>query len=217
MLLDTYCNKGRNYFSGARRDFISALPRDPAASILEIGCGTGDTGALALAQHCCSRYCAVELMPAAAAEARTKVTEVVSGDVERVDLPWTAGSFDALLMSEVLEHLVDPWAVLRRLRALMKPGAVVFSSSPNVSHHSVIRMLLRGSWRLTEVGIMDRTHLRWFTPRSYRELFEMTGYRVDSVESVSRLRWKARLASSLMMGRARYLFWSQINLKGHCA
>ena len=140
-LADAYRSKESGYFSGARSDFVTALPRNPGAWILEIGCGNGDTGSLALAQGRCSRYCGVELVAAAAAEARSKISEVVVGDVEHVALPWAEGSFDALIMSEVLEHLGDPWALLRRLRPLMKPGALVFASSPNVSHHSVIRML----------------------------------------------------------------------------
>ena len=106
----------------ARDDYVAALPDDPEASILEIGCSNGATGALALARGKCRRYCGVELFPEPAAAARERLTEVVEGDVEQLELPWPAQSFDALILSEVLEHLRDPWAVLERLRPLLRPG-----------------------------------------------------------------------------------------------
>jgi 2-polyprenyl-3-methyl-5-hydroxy-6-metoxy-1,4-benzoquinol methylase len=102
---------------------------------------------MALASGKCQAYCGVELFDRAAAIASQTLTQVVVGDVEKVELPWKPTSFDALIMSEVLEHLVDPWAALRRLRPLLKPGAMVFASSPNASHYEVILMLLRGDWR----------------------------------------------------------------------
>jgi 2-polyprenyl-3-methyl-5-hydroxy-6-metoxy-1,4-benzoquinol methylase len=116
-------------------------------------------------------------------------------------------------MSEVLEHLRDPWETLRKLRPLLKPGAIVLASSPNVSHYHIIAMLLRGEWNLTDVGVMDRTHLRWFTPKTYQEMFESTGYEVEFVRALVIPGWKARLANHLTGGRFRHLFVGQINLK----
>ena len=105
----------------------------------------------------------------------------MDGDVEQVELPWPAESFDALILSEVLEHLRDPWAVLERLRPLLRPGALVFASTPNVAHREIIVMLLRGRWELRSYGPLDATHLRWFTPSSLRRAFEEAGFVVDSV------------------------------------
>jgi 2-polyprenyl-3-methyl-5-hydroxy-6-metoxy-1,4-benzoquinol methylase len=131
-------------------------------------------------------------------------------------LPWDENWFDALILSEVIEHLVDPWSVLRKIRPLMKSGARVFASSPNVSHFSVLRMLWRGDWTLEDSGLMDRTHLRWFTPRSYRELFESTGYRVDSVRELAPFGRKARFVNKVTFGRWRHLLTYQIDLRAHC-
>lgn len=191
-LFEAYHAKDKYYFAGARCDYVSELPSDANARILEIGCGKGDTGALALSEGKCARYCAVEVYGPAAEIARGKITEVITGDVENVKLPWLSQSFDALILSEVLEHLVDPWAVLRKLRPLMKPGALVFASTPNISHYNVVVMLLRGQWRLFDKGVMDRTHLRWFTPQTFWEMFESCGYRVHQVRPVSPLRLKGK-------------------------
>ena len=118
-----YDAKESSYFGMARADYVAALPDSSEASILEIGCSNGGTGELALAEGKCGRYCGVELIAEAAAVARERLTEVVQGDIEQLELPWPANSFDALILSEVLEHLRDPWAVLQHLRPLLRPGA----------------------------------------------------------------------------------------------
>jgi 2-polyprenyl-3-methyl-5-hydroxy-6-metoxy-1,4-benzoquinol methylase len=212
-----YGAKDNRYFAGARSDYVSLLPCNPSARILEIGCGNGDTGALALAEGKCGWYCGIELCERAADDARKKLSEVLTGDVERMTLPWADEFFDALIISEVLEHLVDPWEVLRKIHPMMKNGAMVFSSSPNVSHYSVIRMLLKGQWSLADKGIMDRTHLRWFTFATYRQMFEEAGYAVGQVAPLCELGPRARLLNSLTRGRFRHLFAQQISLIGHRA
>ncbi len=209
----SYDVKAGSYFEGARKDFVDELPDDPHAHILEIGCSNGNTGALALAMGKCERYAGVEIHRAAALVAREKLSEVLIGDIERIDLPWEQQSFDALILSEVLEHLVDPWKVLLRLHSYLKPGALVLASSPNVSHHRIIRMLLRGEWNLTDDGIMDRTHLRWFTPKSFAQMFEDCGYQVDKVEPMSPFRFQTRFQIALLFGRAKHLFVKQMKLR----
>jgi 2-polyprenyl-3-methyl-5-hydroxy-6-metoxy-1,4-benzoquinol methylase len=210
-----YAAKPHGYFLGARADFISELPVNLQARILEIGCGEGGTGSLALEQRRCGTYCGVELFPSAADKAKDRISEVVVGNIEETDLPWPGEHFDVLILSEILEHLVDPWTVLKKLHPLLKPGARVFASSPNVANYRIIRMLMRGEWNLTDMGLMDRTHLRWFTPRSYRDLFESCGYAVDSVGQVGTLSSKAKVLSLMSFGRLRHLFITQLNLRAH--
>jgi 2-polyprenyl-3-methyl-5-hydroxy-6-metoxy-1,4-benzoquinol methylase len=211
-----YSAKRLTYFTNARHDYVSELPVNANAKILEIGCGGGETGALALLERKCGSYYGVEMCQVVAEMARERLTEVLVGDIERLDPPWNADTFDALILSEVLEHLSDPWATLRKLLPTLKSGGLVFASSPNISHYSVIAMLLRGEWTLTDIGVMDRTHLRWFTPKTYREMFELCGYCVDAVREHRPLTKKAKALSALSFGRYRYLFMSQIDLRAHC-
>lgn len=210
-----YDLKDASYFAMARDDYVAALPDDPSASILEIGCSNGATGALALARGKCARYCGVELFPEPAAAARDRLTEVVEGDVEALELPWPPASFDALILSEVLEHLRDPWAVLERVRPLLRPGACVFASTPNAAHREIIWMLLRGRWDLRSYGPLDATHLRWFTPSSFRTAFEQSGYVVDSAGPLGPLGRGSQIVDRLLGGRARYLWHRQIDLRAH--
>jgi 2-polyprenyl-3-methyl-5-hydroxy-6-metoxy-1,4-benzoquinol methylase len=210
-----YDLKDTSYFAMAREDYVAALPDSEEASILEVGCSNGATGALALEQRKCVRYCGVELFEGPAAAARARLTEVVQGDVEEIELPWPPESFDALILSEVLEHLRDPWAVLARLRDLLRPGALVFASTPNVAHREIILMLLRGRWELRSYGALDATHLRWFTPSSLRAAFEAAGYVVDSVGPLGPLGPGSRIVDRALRGHARHLWHRQIDLRAH--
>ena len=209
-----YDQKPATYYSGPRNDFLAVLPENPNAEILEIGCGDGSMGALALAQKKCGRYVGIELFKPAAEIARSKLTSVLVGDVETLDFPWAEQTFDALIMSEVLEHLIDPWRLLRRLYPLLKNGALVLASSPNVSQHRVIKSLLLGGWELTDSGVMDRTHLRWFTPQSYRDMFDQSGFDVIDVSPVVPFGMRVRLLNRLTGRYFEHLFIRQINLKG---
>jgi SAM-dependent methyltransferase len=205
-----YSSKGDGYFTGERRDLIDRLDPDPDRAILEIGCGDGATGAYAKRTGKCGRYVGIELFPRAAESAAGVLDEVHVGDIERIPLPFAAGAFDVLIASEVLEHLVDPWAVLRRLQAVLRSGAVVFASSPNIAHRSTFKMLLAGRWDLDPDGRMDRTHLRWFTPITYAEMFRSCGYDVRKVEALVRPGPRARLFNVLTANRFAHLFMSQI-------
>ena len=170
-----YTGKAADYFAGARDDMVALLTTDKAAHVLEVGCGNGATGTLALAAGKAGRYTGIELMAAAADAARARLSEVIIGNVETLKLDHLHGQCDALIMSEVIEHLENPWECLKALVPCLRPGGQIIASSPNVSHHSLIRSLVAGRFDYTQEGIMDRTHLRWFTPRSYRALFETSG------------------------------------------
>lgn len=210
-----YASKPQGYFEGARPDYVSELPFNPQARILEIGCSEGRTGALALQQQKCGTYFGVEMSESAAEKAKQRISEVVVGNIEEMNLPWPPEYFDVLVLSEVLEHLVEPWAVLKKIRPLIKPRGRVFASSPNVSHHKIVRMLIRGEWDLTDIGPMDRTHVRWFTPGSYQHLFESCGYIVDSIGQVGNESLKGRVLAALSFGRLRHLSICQLDLRAH--
>ena len=213
-LIEAYERKSSSYFSGARTDFVRQLPRDSAAAILEVGCGTGATGALALARGRAGRYVGVELMETAAAQAREVLSEVRTGDVERMQLDWPPATFDALILSEVLEHLVDPARTLEKLARVVRPGGLVLASSPNVSHWRVIMELVRGRFDLADQGVFDRTHLRWFTPESFARMFRVAGFNVVRVEPVTAYSPRVQMLSRATGGRFDHLFMTQISLVG---
>ncbi len=210
-----YEKKARGYFDRARVDYVHRLPLDPTASVLEIGCGTGATGALALKRGRAGRYVGVELFESAAEAAREVLSEVVVGDVEQLEFDWQPAAFDALILSEVLEHLREPWGVLHKLSRFVRPGGLVLASSPNVAHWRVIRELVLGRFPLADKGVFDRTHMRWFTPESFVAMFNEAGFTVDRMRPVAPFSPKPRAFSMLTGHRWDHLFMTQISIEGH--
>jgi 2-polyprenyl-3-methyl-5-hydroxy-6-metoxy-1,4-benzoquinol methylase len=209
-----YAEKPAAYFGGARLDIVALLNTNSKSAILELGCGMGGTGAAALAAGKAGRYVGIELDKSAAAVASATLSDVLVGDVTSMDLHAFDGTFDALIISEVLEHLTDPWTTLGRLVACLKPGGVVFASSPNVSHRRIVMRLLKGQFDYTEDGAMDRTHLRWFTPRTFQRMFEDAGIEITHIGPLVPMRWKARLIDQMTAGCLRHLFMPQIMVSG---
>lgn len=90
--------------------------------------------------------------------------------------------FDAIVFNDVLEHLVDPWSALRESKSFLTDGGMVIASIPNVRHYSVIKpLVVSGRFEYQDAGLLDRTHLRFFTFTSSVDLFESTGFRVTHV------------------------------------
>ena len=207
-----YAAKSDGYFAGARADFVALLPDDRKARILEIGCGSGDTARLVRSAGKCARYVGVELFPDAAARARDAIDDVIVGDVEAMAFNWDAGAFDALILSEVLEHLREPWSLVARLAPHVRRGGLVMASSPNAAHWRVLRTLARGDFPRHDQGVFDRTHLRWFTPRTFRALFEDAGFQVRRLAPVTPFSARTRALSRLSAGRLDHLFMTQISV-----
>ena len=168
--------KPGGYYSNSRPDLVADLPR-PLGSVLDVGCGEGAVGRL-LRSEGAERLTGIEIDPAAAQVAREVYDEVAEGAVEDV-LPTLGGPFDAILCYDVLEHLVDPSAVLARLRTLAAPGGHLHVSVPNARHFSLVKdLVVRGTFGYTDWGHRDNTHLRWFTRRDIVAAVEAAGWNV---------------------------------------
>jgi methionine biosynthesis protein MetW len=149
----------------------------PAGSrVLDVGCGAGVLARM-LADKCGAEFVGIEPDPARAARARERSLEVHLGSLTD-EIVREIGSFDIVLFADVLEHLPNPQSVLLLSRSALKPRGAVIVSVPNVAHWSVRLSLLRGIFKYRESGIMDATHLRWFTGDSIRSLLTSSGFRV---------------------------------------
>lgn len=146
------------------------LPDDGV--VLDVGCASG--GLLAALGERAGRREGIEVDHAAAARAEQFADAVHVGSIEDLDLP--ADTFDVVVLGDVLEHLVDPAAALARIRPLLRAGGCVVVSLPNVGHWSVRWGLLRGRWEYRPTGILDDTHLRFFTWESGSQLLTSSGY-----------------------------------------
>lgn len=175
---------GSDYFNHVRQDISPLLP-EFADHVLEVGCGIGSTLAWLKQSGRCGTSVGVELDPAAAESAREVVDEIYCGNAETIDLG--SHRFDLVLLLDVLEHLVDPWRFLERLRKKhLQPGAMVIASIPNIRNYRVIKALVfRGEFNYQDAGILDRTHLRFFTRSSAMKLMSTGGMHIEAIRDVT--------------------------------
>ncbi|CCQ91484.1 hypothetical protein NITGR_710006 [Nitrospina gracilis 3/211] len=169
-----------DYYRNVRRDLLHLMPLE-ARSVLEVGCGAGHTGR-AIKERQGAFVVGVEVNPIAAKEACRQLDRVVEGSIEHMELPFDEKQFDCILFADVLEHLVDPAQVLRKLLPYLGENGVVVASIPNIQYHGILNQLGEGNWTYEDEGILDRTHLRFFTLKEIRKLFAETGYEVQVVE-----------------------------------
>lgn len=162
-----------------RPECLDMIQRPPTLAI-DIGCGSGGVGhALRQRYPGCGLW-GCEFDASAAQLARQHFDTVVEQDVETVDFAalGLAQPFDLVCLFDVLEHLVNPWQLLNGLRRIMAADAQVLVSLPNASNLPLLYDALRGHWRYTSWGLLDFTHLRFFTDFDARKMFYQTGFRV---------------------------------------
>jgi SAM-dependent methyltransferase len=189
-----------NYYIQSRPEVAELVPAD-CWRVLDVGCAEGQLGRLlrARAHH----VTGIELIPEAAECARRWLDQVVTADVEADDFPFPDAAFDAIIFADVLEHLIDPWRILREAARLLAPGGRVIASIPNLQNLDVLRRLARGRWEYRSRGITDFGHLRFFTLRTIRQLFAQAELSVIHVGHRYRPSWLRRLACWLTAGKAR--------------
>jgi 2-polyprenyl-3-methyl-5-hydroxy-6-metoxy-1,4-benzoquinol methylase len=176
--------KPDQYFSQLRPEMAAFVPQT-AKRILDVGCGEGIFGNH-LKETLGAEVWGVELIPSVADTARQRLDQVVCGDVLQRLEQLKDGYFDCAICNDVLEHLVDPYRVLLAIKQKLAPGGVVVCSIPNIRFFRYLfKLVMHGEWRYEEGGILDKTHLRFFTKKSIREMFESLGYRILRLEGIN--------------------------------
>lgn len=119
----------------------------------------------------------IEFVSDACEEAKRRLDNIYQGSAEDADLISNLGSYDCIICADVLEHLTDPWTTLTLLRDHLRKNGRLVCSIPNIRYFKVIlKLLLFGDWKYQEAGIMDKTHLRFFTRKSIELMFKQSGY-----------------------------------------
>jgi 2-polyprenyl-3-methyl-5-hydroxy-6-metoxy-1,4-benzoquinol methylase len=202
-----------DYFARPRPQMIPFVPPD-ARRILDVGCGAGAFGS-GLREVWESRnqeleIWGVELDQDAADRAAQQLDRVLCGDAVQVVAGLPAAHFDCVLLNDILEHLVEPQTLLQRLGPLLAPAGRLVTSIPNVRYFDNVRdLVVHGRWDYTDEGILDRTHLRFFTRSTIRRLLETSGYRVETMAGINPTgSLQFRLVNLITLGRwsdMRYL------------
>jgi methionine biosynthesis protein MetW len=155
------------------------------ARVLDVGCGTGSVSEI-VRDTCRAYIVGVEPDANRVERAVSRGLEVHAGYLSP-ELIREIGSFDVVLFADILEHLSNPHAMLLMCREALKPGGAVVVSVPNIAHWSVRVDLVRGKFRYQDCGIMDATHLRWFTAASARSLIASAGFKVTTYRATAGL------------------------------
>jgi predicted TPR repeat methyltransferase len=150
-----------------------------------LGCGYGVISRqLKLAQNC--SVVGIEYDEQSAAHARPWLEQLIVADLDRSDwLSGISGKFEAILAADVIEHLRDPAALLHHLRGLLAEDGALILSVPNLGHAGVIAELLCGRFEYKETGILDETHLRFYTWQTVEAQLNSVGFEVTHREPVN--------------------------------
>ncbi|NJL61975.1 MAG: methyltransferase domain-containing protein [Methylacidiphilales bacterium] len=155
---------------------------DSGKRVVDFGCATGYFAQLLMSKGC--KVTGVEINPDAAKSAEEYCEEVIVADLDFVSIPdiLKHEHFDVAIFGDVLEHLRNPWQVLRDVKQILKQDGYIVASIPNMAHGAIRLALLQGRFDYMELGILDNTHLRFFTRESVENLFEDSGYLINLIE-----------------------------------
>ena len=190
------------YHTRPRREMIPFVPVS-AGSVLDIGCGGGAFGAGLKAAREGLEVWGIEADANAATRAGEVLDRVITGLAPAALAELGGRRFDCVVMNDVVEHMLEPEELLQAVRPHLAPGGCLVASIPNIRHHATVAdLVLRGRWDYVDEGILDRTHLRFFTRASMVEMLERCGYRVSGATGINRTGSRVfRLFNLLTLGR----------------
>lgn len=182
-----YKNKPSGYYDNIRFEMLKYLPQD-AKKVIEVGCGNGCFSE-EIKKRNNAEVWGIELMEEEAAIASKVLDKVFAGECEKHIDSLPDNYFDAIYFNDVLEHLVDPYSVLKKIKSKLAPNGVLISSIPNVRYHNTfMKLLIKKDWKYESYGVMDFTHLRFFTEKSIIRMYEESGYTIKVSEGINKSR-----------------------------
>lgn len=177
-----YETKATEYFGYPRFEMLPFVPAH-CRRVLDVGCADGTFGE-GLKKSRGLEVWGVEPTKSAAAKAKTRLDVVIEDTFDRrAALP--PGTFDCIFFNDVLEHMLAPESALRYARDLLAPGGVVVASIPNIrSFPTFWRLMIHARWDYQDAGVLDRTHLRFFTKSTIVDMFEREGFVLETVSGI---------------------------------
>ncbi len=171
------------YYEFSRPE-VQAMVAPEAGVILDVGCASGRMAG-EIKSKLKAEVWGIEPVAEVARRAARILDRVIAAPVEEAIAELPDEYFDCIIFADVLEHLQNPDQVLRDIKAKLKPTGQIVASIPNVRHWSVVKDLLEGRWEYADAGILDRSHLRFFTRQSVLNLFKRTGFHILDMQATS--------------------------------
>lgn len=196
---EMYVTKHTEYFSLEREMFKEAV-KENNLKILDIGCGTGILGAFYTKNQNCTVY-GIEINESAYTAAKQNLHDVIKGNVEVIDLPYEDNFFDVVIMGDVLEHLINPVGTLEKILKVLKPSGRIYITVPNIRYWRVVLDLaFKDSWDYQSWGILDYTHLRFYTKSSIVRMLKANKIEVRNAKWVIQKPSKSHILNKLTFG-----------------
>jgi 2-polyprenyl-3-methyl-5-hydroxy-6-metoxy-1,4-benzoquinol methylase len=167
-----------SYYDGLNQKLLHAIPTN-ARKILELGCANGRLGQRYKELNRNSRWIGIDIAKSAVAEASQVLDEAHQVDIDVLELSNLGSGFDVIVIGDLLEHLKSPEYVLDKLYNLSSPNAVLVCCIPNMAHLSVIERMICGDISYDDMGLLDRTHTRFFSTSSAIKMFLDSGWLPD--------------------------------------
>ena len=185
-------DKTQKYYSETRPELLDFYPKD-IRRLLDVGCSSANFSASLKARSNVEVW-GIEMNVAAAEEAKKKIDKVFIGDLCEIIKTLPLKNFDCIGFNDILEHLYDPWQVLRDIKANLTSDGVVVASIPSfLEIKNLFKLIGRKEWEYTKEGTLDFTHVRFFTKKSMIRMFVDCGYRVIRIEGINpktSIKWK---------------------------
>ncbi|MDU1906254.1 MAG: class I SAM-dependent methyltransferase [Dysgonomonas sp.] len=176
-------NKDTNYYNSERNEIYPFIP-DNIKRTLEVGCALGNFSAN-LKDKKNTESWGIEMEEKVAEVAQSKLDKVIIGAFEDVYTQLPSQYFDCIFFNDVLEHMAYPEDCLTKVKGSLAPDGHIVASIPNVRYIEVlIDLVFRKDWEYKNSGVMDKTHLRFFTKKSMIRMFEKCGYKVKSIKGI---------------------------------
>jgi len=211
---DIYKEKNNKYYSHIRHELIQMV-EGSGNKILDIGCGEGQTGWVLKESGKAREVVGIELNEDAAKRAEGRLDKVIIGDVEKIIFSFQPEYFDYIILGDVVEHLIDPWRMIKQLSQFLTREGFLIVSIPNIGYWRVLKdLILFDKWEYQEEGILDKAHLRFFTKRSMIGMMNKAGFELESIVARRSMGIKAKLFNLFTLGIFRKFFESVYVIKG---
>lgn len=201
-LSDQYSNKVEGYYEFTRPEMLPYIPAN-AKTILEVGCSGGRFGRSLRETRPEIVVWGIEPDTESAERAKENLNHVICSTFEPKMSELDGKRFDCIIFNDVLEHLVNPDKALKTCHEYLNENGVVVASIPNILFfYQIKQILMEQDWKYENAGIMDNTHLRFFTKKSIIRLFEESGYNIEKIEGINSYPGRVyRLANIFFLGK----------------
>lgn len=173
----------QDYYFSERKELISFIPSG-IRKTLDVGCASG-TFSEQLKKNFNTESWGIEMVEEYAIMAKEKLDHSLHGSFDDVYHNLPENYFDCIFFNDVLEHMIYPEDCLKKIKKNLQPGKTIIASIPNIRYINILKNLLfKRDWKYEDSGIMDRTHLRFFTKKSIMRMFEDCGYKIQYIRGI---------------------------------